>query len=312
MYCSEAISKLHRVWLIGVLAPILYSQETVNNASVSGRVFDPLGGVVQDARIIARQTETGVTNTVSTDREGRFRFPYLKVGRYEIKVSHAGFADASRSLTLTVGSAFELPIPLPLAGSSTNITVAEQAGMLETARAQIAGTVLQKEVKQLPLSGRNFLDIALLVPGVSPTNTASNQLFAETSAVPGQGISINSQRNFSNSFIVDGLSDNDDAAGVTGAFYGLDVVNQLQVVTSGGQAEFGRALGGYINVVTRSGTNDVHGDVYGFFRNSRLMPPILCPTRCCHSTQAQYGASLGGPIIHDRTFYFANFERQRS
>ena len=120
------------------------------------------------------------------------------------------------------------------------------------------------------MNGRNFLDIALLVPGVSPTNTASTQLFAETSAVPGQGISVGSQRNLSNSFIVDGLSANDDAAGVSGIPYTVDSVDQFQVVTSGGQAELGRALGGYIDVVTKSGTNTLHGDLYAFLRNQRL------------------------------------------
>ena len=139
--------------------------------------------------------------------------------------------------------------------------------MLEAARTQIAGTVPRTEIRNLPLNGRNFLDVALLIPGVSPTNTASNQLFAETSAVPGQGLSVSSQRNFSNSFIVDGLSANDDAAGLSGIFYGLDVVNEFQMVTSGGQAEFGRALGGYMSVVTKSGTNTLHGDLYGYFRN---------------------------------------------
>src|SRR5205814_422522 len=142
--------------------------------------------------------------------------------------------------------------------------------ILEGARTQIAGTVPQTEVRSLPLNGRNFLDIALLVPGVSPTNTGSNQLFAETSAVPGQGLSLSSQRNFSNNFIVDGLSANDDAAGLSGIFYGLDVVDQVQVVTSGGQAELGRALGGYVNIVTRSGDNNLHGDLYGYFRNQRF------------------------------------------
>ena len=120
------------------------------------------------------------------------------------------------------------------------------------------------------MNGRNFLDLALLVPGVSPTNIGSTQLFAETSAVPGQGISIGSQRNFSNNFIVDGLSANDDAAGLSGIPYGVDAVDQFQVVTSGGQAELGRALGGYISVVTKSGTNLVHGDVYGYFRDDSL------------------------------------------
>ena len=166
--------------------------------------------------------------------------------------------------------ALELPISLNVAAVQTDVNVTGDQAVLETARTQISGTVSQTEVKNLPVNGRNFLDIALLVPGVSPTNTASNQLFAETSAVPGQGMSVNSQRNFSNSFIVDGLSANDDAAGLSGIFYGFDVVNEFQVVTSGGQAEFGRALGGYMNVVTKSGTNTVHGDLYGYFRNQRL------------------------------------------
>ena len=165
-------------------------------------------------------------------------------------------------------------------------------------------------MRSLPLNGRNFLDLALLVPGVSPTNTASNQLFAETSAVPGQGISVGSQRNFSNNFIVDGLSANDDAAGLSGIFYGLDVVQEFQVVTSGGQAELGRALGGYINMVTKSGTNALHGDLYGYFRNQRFNAANPLSNTKLPSTQAQYGASLGGPVIRDRTFYFANFEQR--
>jgi hypothetical protein len=150
------------------------------------------------------------------------------------------------------------------------IDVSGEREVLEAARTQVAGTVAQAEIGNLPVNGRNFLDVALLVPGVSPTNTASNQLFAETSAVPGQGLSINSQRNFSNSYIVDGLSANDDAAGLSGMFYGFDVVQEFQVVTSGGQAEFGRALGGYVNVVTKSGTNVMRGDLYGYFRNQRF------------------------------------------
>jgi hypothetical protein len=162
----------------------------------------------------------------------------------------------------------------------------------------------------VPLSGRSFLELALLVPGVSPTNTGSTQLFSETSAVPGQGISIGSQRNFSNSFIVDGLSANDDAAGLAGVFYGLDTVQELQVVTSGGQAEYGRALGGYVNLVTRSGTNTLHGDVYAYGRNQRVNAANALSGAKLPLTQAQYGASLGGPAVRDRTFYFVNAEHR--
>ena len=141
--------------------------------------------------------------------------------------------------------------------------------MLEAARSQIAGTVSLAEVQSLPLNGRNFLELALLVPGVSPTNVGSTQLFPETSAVPGVSLSVGSQRNLSNNFIVDGLSANDDAAALSGITYGVDAVEQFQVVTSGGQAELGRALGGFVNVVTRSGTNVLHGTVYDYVRDDR-------------------------------------------
>src|SRR5205814_6138987 len=117
------------------------------------------------------------------------------------------------------------------AGMETSVTVSGEAPAIETARSQIAGTVLSAEVNSLPMNGRNFLDLALLVPGVSPTNVASSQLFAETSAVPGSGVSVASQRNLSNNFIVDGLSANDDAAALSGIPYGVDAVDQLQAVT---------------------------------------------------------------------------------
>jgi hypothetical protein len=293
-----------------ILGKILCAQETINSASVSGRVTDASGAVVENARVRARQTETNITSATITDREGRFRFPYLRLGAYEITVAHPGFAPGTRSVTLTVGSAFEMPFLLSVAAEQTQLNVSGDAAVLEAARSQIAGTVTQTEVRNLPLNGRNFLDLALLVPGVSPTNTASNQLFAETSAVPGQGISVGSQRNFSNSFIVDGLSANDDAAGLSGIFYGLDTVHEFQVVTSGGQAEFGRALGGYMNVVTKSGSNSLHGDLYGYFRNQRLNAANALLGERLPLTQTQYGASAGGPAVHDRTFYFANFEHR--
>jgi len=286
------------------------AQESIQYGSISGRVEDGTGAVIQGAKVSARQIDTNIGSALVTDKEGRFRFPYLSVGEYEIRIQQAGFADAVRSVTVGVGAAYDLPVVLGVASSQSKVTVTGQADLLETARTQVAGTVSQAEVRSLPLNGRNLLDLALLIPGVSPTNTAANQLFAETSAVPGQGISVGSQRNFSNSFIVDGLSNNDDAAGLTGAFYGLDVVNEFQVVTSGGQAEFGRALGGYINVVTKSGTNTVHGDLYGYFRNQRLNAANALAQTALPITQAQYGVSLGGPIVHDRTFYFANFEQR--
>ena len=287
------------------------AQEAINYASVGGRVTDQQGGVLPGADVTVRQVDTNVTATATTDQDGRFRFPFLKVGPYEITVREQGFADATRTLTLGVGSAFELPIVLMLGGIDASVTVSAETAALETARTQIAGTVEQAEVRSVPLNGRNFLDLALLVPGVSPTNTSSTQLFAETSAVPGQGISVSAQRNLSNNFIVDGLSANDDAAGVAGIPYGVDAVDQFQVVTSGGQAELGRALGGYVSVVTRSGTNTFHGSVYGYFRDTALNARNALSGTKLPLNQKQYGASAGGPVRRDRTFYFANVEQRR-
>jgi hypothetical protein len=294
--------------LLFLAAGFVFAQQAVNYASIGGRVTDPSGAVVEGADVSVRQIDTNISSTDKTDHEGRFLFPYLRVGDYEVSVKHAGFRDITRPVTLTVGAAFEVPFALVVGQTGTKVEVTGEAPILENARTQIASTISLHEIQELPLSGRNYFDVALFVPGVSPTNTAANQLFAETSAMPGQGISIGSQRNFSNSFIIDGVSANDDAAGVAGTFVGLDVVNEFQVVTSGGQAELGRALGGYVNVVTKSGANTVHADVYGYFRNAAFNAANALSNAVLPLTQAQYGASLSGPIKRDRTFYFTNFE----
>jgi hypothetical protein len=291
-------------------AGIAHAQETINQGTISGRVLDAQGAAVPGARVSVRQTETNVTVESTTEADGRFRFPYLRTGPYELKASLQGFRDNTRALVLRAGSAFDIPITLEVAGIDAAVTVVADSQMLETARSQIAGTVPQAEVEALPMNGRNFLDLALLIPGVSPTNTNSTQLFAETSAVPGQGISIASQRNLSNSFIVDGVSANDDAAGLSGITFGVDAIEEFQVVTGGGQAELGRALGGYVNVVTRSGTNALHGTAYGFFRNDAFNGKNALTNTTLPMDQEQFGASLGGPIAPNRTFYFANVERK--
>jgi hypothetical protein len=297
-----------KVLLLALVCATLFAQQAVNYATIGGEVKDPSGAVVGGADVSVRQLDTNITSAKKSDREGRFLFPYLRVGAYELKVQKSGFQDATRPVTLTVGSAFDVPVSLSVGAVSASVDVNSETPVLETARTQSATTISQAEIQALPLSGRNYLDIALMAPGVSPTNTAANQLFAESSEVPGQGISIGSQRNFSNSFIIDGVSANDDAAGVAGTYVGVDTVEEFQVVTSGGQAELGRALGGYVNVVTKSGGNALHGDAYGYFRNSRFNAANALSNTVLPLTQAQYGASLSGPVVHNRTFYFANFE----
>ena len=288
----------------------LSAQETLTNASVTGRVIDPSGAVVARATITAIQVATNQSHIVQTDGQGHFRLPYLPVGEYQISAQSDGFAKIVRQVQLTVGSAFDITLQLRVS-TETTLEVTGAQPVIEDNRSQISQTALQSEIANLPYEGRNYLDLALLLPGVSPTNTASTQTLAETSEVVGQGYSVNSQRNFSNSFVVDGLSDNDDAAGVAGNVFSMDVVQQLQVVTSGGQAEFGRALGGYFNLVTKSGTNQLHGTVYGFLRNQRLNADNALSGSKLPLTQGLYGASLSGPVKKDRTFLFGNFEEGR-
>ena len=287
------------------------AQQTVTSATLSGRIEDASGAVVSGASLTATNLETNQKQTATTDGDGRYRFPYLQVGSYQLSIEALGFASLRRELTVTVGQALDLPLRLDVAGLSAQVNVATEVPMIETVRTQVTETIRPSEINELPLNGRNYLDLALLVPGVSPTNTGSNQRFAETSAVPGQGISIAGQRNLYNSFVVDGVSANDDAADLTGTYYSEEVINQFQVITSGGIAEFGRTSGGIVNIITKSGTNDWHGNLYGFARNQRFdARNPLAPTKDL-LTQAQYGATLGGPIKQDRTFFFANFEQTR-
>ncbi|HJP91367.1 MAG TPA: TonB-dependent receptor [Pyrinomonadaceae bacterium] len=304
-----------RVYLCSLLVfvsfGVAHGQQNVTSATLSGRIEDSSGAVVSGANVTATHLETNQQLATTSDYEGWFRFPYLRTGAYDLKIDAPGFSAISKQLTLTVGQSLDLPVKLEVAGVSAQVNINSDVPIVETARTQITETIHPAEIHELPLNSRNYLDLALLVPGVSPTNTGSNQRFAETSAVPGQGISIAGQRNLYNSFIVDGVSANDDAADLTGTYYSEEVIDQFQVVTSGGIAEFGRASGGVVNILTKSGTNDWRGDFYGFFRNQRFdARNPLAPTKDL-LTQAQYGATLSGPLHHNRTFFFTNFEQTR-
>lgn len=302
---------LHFAVILFASSLYLHGQQTLTAASLSGRVLDPTGATVSHATVNALETATDQMRTTESDPQGRFRFPFLPVGKYLVTTHITGFAATTQDIELTVGAAFDLAVNLSLPQATTSIQVTAKPPVLEENRSQTSETVLQTEASNLPYQGRNYLDLALLLPGVSPTNTASTQTLAETSEVVGQGYSVNSQRNFSNNFVVDGVSANDDAAGVAGNVFGLDVVREFQVVTSGGQAEFGRALGGYFNLITKSGSNAPHGTIYGFLCNQRLNANNALSGNRLPLTQGLYGASLSGPIQRNRTFLFGNFEEGR-
>lgn len=292
------------------LSSLLLAQQTVNQTSLEGRLVDSTGAAIVEADVLAHNQATGIDTTVHTGRRGLFRLPYLSPGPYKITFSARSFASQTESLDLTSGENLRLAITLHPAGIAASVTTQTTYATAIDTSTQIASTISSHEVEQLPYLSRDFLSLAELAPGVSATNTASTQLFAETSAVSGQGLSIDSQRNLSNSFLIDGLSANDDAAGLVQAAYPLDSISELQVVTSGGQAEFGRALGGYFNFVTRSGSNQFHGSAYGYLRNQRLDAANALAHSVPARTQAIFGGSLGGPVLRNRTFFFLNAEQR--
>ena len=234
----------------------------------------------------------------------------MPVGTYQLRVEHSGFSTATAPLTLSVGQSFEIPIQLTIAGIAEEVDVQETLPTIELNRTQVAETIVPTEIDELPLNGRNYLDLALLLPGVSKTNTGNNERFAETSAVPGTGLSVAGQRNLNNGFVVDGLSANDDAADLAGTFYSQEVIREFQVITAGGIAEFGRASSGVVNIITQSGTNAWHGKLYGFLPQSSL--------RCTPSIRDREKFTDAGSIWRDLRRAIAarphipvtNFERE--
>ncbi|MDT4898915.1 MAG: hypothetical protein QOH25_3992 [Acidobacteriota bacterium] len=288
-----------------------FAQQTVTSAALGGRVEDSSGASISGASVTITSLDTNQAQTITSDMEGRYRFSYLPAGSYRLVVEHAGFNALQQELTLTIGQALDVPLKLAVAGVRGSVQITADVPLIEAARTQVAETILPREIDALPLNGRNYLDLALLVPAVSRTNTGSNQRFAETSAVPGTGLSIAGQRNLNNGFVVDGLSANDDAADLAGTFYSQEVIREFQVVTSGGIAEFGRASSGVVNIITQAGTNNWRGRLYSFFRNQRFDARNPLAPQKDLLTQTQYGASIGGPIRRDRTFLFSNFEQTR-
>jgi Carboxypeptidase regulatory-like domain/TonB dependent receptor-like, beta-barrel len=298
-----------------------YAQQAVTSATLSGRVEDANGAAVAGAAIAAINLDQNRSSTAQSDSQGRFRFLYLPVGRYRLKIEAKGFYTLERDLTLTIGQALDAQLRLSVAGVAERLDIKPEATLIETVRTQVAETVLPAEVDRLPLNGRNYLDLAALTPAVTRANPVANQRFAETSAVPGTQISVAGQRNINNGFVMDGLSANDDAADLPGTFFSQEVIREFQVITSGGIAEFGRASSGIINVVSQSGANEWRGRAYGFLRSRRMdarnplsiTPDPRDPGRLLKDplTQAQYGATMGGPVARNRTFIFANFEQTR-
>jgi carboxypeptidase family protein len=303
---------------LSFIVPAPLAAQTVAAASVTGTVRDSSEALVPGATIELRNHDTGQLQQTVSDARGRFRFPYVPVGQYHLSVVLDGFTTANANLLLAVGDAVDLPMTLKPAAVTEAVQVEAPAPLVEARRTQVSSAISPQEMDTLPLNGRNYLDLATLAPNVSRTNLRTSDRFAETSAVPGTGISIAGQRNLGNTFVVDGLSANDDAADLAGTFFSEEVIREFAVITSGGVAEFGRASSGTISIVTQSGTNTARGRAYEFLRDDVFDASSPLSTRRDPSsgkpitdplTQNQFGLSGGGPVVSNRTFWFANAER---
>jgi hypothetical protein len=281
-------------------------------ASLQGIVTDPTGSALSNADVVVLSTATGGVWEMKTDGSGRYRVPVLQPGEYEVHVSQTGFQPVvRRGIQLTVGQNAVIDVKLELGRIAEEMTVSGAAPMINTTSGALSGLVGDKEIRELPLNGRSFQQLALLQTGVTPALAAGNDVVGGRTPK----ISINGARPEQNSFLLDGTDINNvynkTPGSSAGVLLGVEAVLEFQVLTNAYSAEFGRSAGGVINAVTRSGANVMHGSGFEFYRNSALDAknyfdqadkPI--PDFYRH----QFGAVLGGPVVKDKTFYFASFE----
>ena len=285
-------------------------------ASVTGIVTDEGGAIVPGVTVTVTNVGTGIARTQISDDGGRYRMPALNLGRYEVKAELAGFQTSLREgIELTVGRTAMVDLVLKVGQISERVTVTGEAPLVETTSSTLSGLVTTQQIADLPLNGRNMIALTLMEGGVSNMIRGSQ---SNSSIVRGYGIDLTvaGARTNHNSFLLDGADINDVRGKMPGSLagvqMGVDSIREFKVLTSNFSAEYGRAPGGVITAVTKSGTNDFHGSVFEFLRNSALDANsfIANSTGVGKSPfkRNQYGFSIGGPIVKDKAFFFANYE----
>lgn len=270
-------------------------------ADLEGTVTDQAGAAIPAASLTVINTETGVERHGETNSVGRYRIAALPASEYTLRVSKPGFATVERrGLTLQVGQVATVDVTLPVAAQAQQVTVTEAAPLLETGRVSVGAVVNRSEIDNLPINGRNYLDFARTVAGVT----------AQQGGGQGSGLSFNGQRGRSNNIMVDGADNNGQLNGNTRLTMSQEAVREFQVVSNLFAPEYGNAGGGLVNVISRSGTNQYHGNVFLFVRNEAMdgrnafagggeKPPFR---------RKNTGATLGGPVQRNKTFFFAAVE----
>jgi len=291
-----------------------------DGGSASGTVKDASNAVVPNAIVKATEMATGVQQQVATNDRGFYSFPELPIGRYNILIEKTGFKPYQRTgITINTNSALSVDAVLEVGEQTQAVTVRENTVHAETTDTQMGEVISGTKMAAVPLNGRSYTDLLALQPGVVPASslTSNTQQDVGVSALSPSGglnpgtISINGQREFSNAFVVNGSDAEEDVNAGTAIIPNLDSIAEFRILTSNFDAEYGGHGGGQINVVTKSGSNEFHGDGFEFLRNTNLdARNYFSPTRGAFD-QNQFGGTFGGPIRKSKMFFFADYQGTR-
>ena len=279
--------------------------------SIRGTVSDPSGAVVQAAAVTAKQIETGLTRLAVTDKQGEYVLVELPIGHYQLEVQAKGFETyLQEGISLDVNQNAAVSVHLELGSATQRVEVSANATQVQTTVSSLGQTVMEREILDLPLDGRNFSQLGLLQPGVVPLTPGL--LEAGGPARQNQAYAVDGQRPESNNFLIDGA---DNVSSVDGGFVlkpPIDAIAEFKILTHNADAEFGRNTGSTTNIVTRSGSNSFHGALWEFFRNDAMDASDYFTQSVQPLKQNQFGATFGGPIIKDKTFFFGYYEGFRN
>jgi len=293
-----------------ILVPTSLTAQQIS-ANIHGTVSDPSGAVVQSAAVTVRQVETGLARAATTDRNGSYLLVELPVGHYQLEVAAKGFQKyLQEGISLDVDETATVIVHLKLGAETQQVEVQADATLIQNAVSSLGQTVMEREILDLPLDGRNFFQLGLLQPGVVPLTPGL--LDAGGPARANQAYAVDGQRPESNNFLIDGA---DNASAVDGGFVlkpPVDAIAEFRILTHNANAEFGRNTGSTTNVVTRTGTNSFHGAAWEFLRNDWMDASDYFSQSVQPLKQNQFGATFGAPILKNKMFFFGYYEGFRN
>src|SRR3982750_37031 len=306
-----------RVALLATLALIFstadLSAQVNATGTFSGQVTDPTGAAVSNAQVKVTDQETGIVTTKQTGTDGYFTVPLLKPGTYSIEVSIAGFTTAvRRDVVLQIQQVIQEDFKLQVGNMQQEVTVEGGAPLLNTESTEVGNVIAEHTVQQLPLNGRNFSQLALLVPGTNPGPVGGIRTQGngnETQRAGAEVVASGSRGSF-NTFMIDGLDDRDQSVGTVKVFPNLESIGEFKVQVGNYSAEFASG-GAVINVITRSGANEFHGSAFEFLRNNAFDARQFFDAAKPQFQQNQFGGALGGPIKKNKTFFFGDYQGLR-